>query len=1332
MSGKSSWVSSVCGRVAAGLVAIGSMLALSTALADAAPASFGVEGSSAGQISHEPAGAAVDQETGDVYVTDRNNNRIDKFQGEGAFLLAWGWGVADGATNALQQCTLTCFGGTGAPFEGSGTGQFTRAEGNAVDNDLLSPSHGDVYVVDTSNRRVQKFGPEGEFVAMFGGKVNVTTKGNVCFSGETCQAGVQGKASGEFTGLTGQSIAIDATGTVYVGDENRVQLFSEAGAVTGEIALPGAGLIEGLAVDSSKDIYVSSSKKLGVRKYDSTGTELGAARDEATIARAIAVGPADELFVNDRRASEHHLFIFDPTGKQTASFDAGTVTQDGGRGIAYSVALKALYVLTPGTVRIAPLPTPGPLVLAGRESAGELQTTGATLCATINPQGAALAHYYFDYGPTAAYGQSTSEEELSGGGSFTDQHVCTTVTGLLPGAVYHFRAVATDGTNTAEGADQTFTTLPPVSIDAAAITEVNATSAQLQAELNPHGLPSEYRFDYGTSAAYGTSVPVPDGSLGSGVVDVAVSEPIQGLLPSTTYHYRVVAHNELGVVESADQTFTTQGPSSTLPDGRAWEMVSPPNKHGSPLEPITEEGGLIQAAAAGGAFSYVALGPINGEPAGVRSPHDTQLLARRDASGWSTQDITTPHEEISKIHPGFPSEYKFFAASLSSSLVEPEGATPLSPNTTERTPYLREASGEFVPLLTAANVPAGTKFGGEEAKEGFGKSGAWTGGVEFRAATPDLSHVVVASPQVLAPGFSESFLPTETRSLYELSGGTLQLVSVLPGGEPAVEAKQGVSVGRNNLDMRGAISNDGSRVVFESGPPAHLYMRDLVRKQTLQLDVRQPGAPAGTGVPAFQAANDDGTRVFFTDTAKLTPDASAQDGLPDLYMCEVVADGEGALSCSLSDLTADPNAGEAADVRGRVSAIDAAGGHVYFAANGVLTNAPNAQGEHAVPGECETSSHEAPCNLYVYDTDAKHLSLVTVLSSADRPDWAGLGNLAVLGNLTARSSPNGDWFTFMSRRSLTGYDNHDARGGEPDEEVFLFDADSGTVRCVSCNPTGARPRGVGDMRQFPGLLVDHPRTWWEVWPTETWLAGSIPGWTLGPSHEVALYQSRYLSDSGRMFFNAADGLVPQDTNHVEDVYQYEPPGVGGCKTTSTTYSPASGGCVGLISSGASKEESAFLDASESGDEAFFITVARLSTSDVDSALDVYDAHVCTDSSPCPPPPPTPAPACDGDSCQNPGTPPVNITPSSLTYHGPGNAPPPAPAVAKPKRPPTRAQLLAQALKSCKRKHAKKKRLACERQARKRYGPKTKKQAKARKSSHAKARTTVAAGRKGQR
>jgi hypothetical protein len=1309
-----------CGGKALAAAVIGVLCAVWAAPAGAAPVRFGTEGAGAGQISGEPAGVAVAQENGDVYIADRNNSRIDKFGPEGNFLLAWGWGVADGSTEAPQVCTTSCFGGfEEAPFEGAGAGQFSRAEGIAVDNDALGTSHDDVYVVDSGNDRIQKFGPEGEFILMFGGEVNATTKGDICLAGEECQAGTPGTGPGEFESLVGRSIAIDSAGTVYVGDdvgsEDRVQLFSETGAFQSEIKLPEGGFVEGLAVDSAKDIYVVSSELAGVRKYDGTGTEVGAPRDESGELEksAITVGPADELFVNDFEQERHHIVSFDATGVQIASFDAGGRAEDGHRGIAYGESAEALYVLNEGSVRVVSPPPAGPLVLEGSELATEVQPTTVTLGATINPEGPAATTYRFEYGTTTGYGESTAEAAL-GGGHFEDQPVSVPVTGLQPRTTYHYRVVARNGSQTSDGPDRTFTTLPPVSIDSTSASQVNDKSARLEAELNPHGLATEYRFEYGSDSSYGKSAPIPDGSAGAGSTDVSVSVLIQVPLPSSTYHYRVVAHNSLGVTIGPDRTFETQGASSVLPDGRAWELVSPSNKHGAPLEPLTEEGGLIQAAASGGAFAYVALGPPDTDPAGVRSPHDSQLLSARGPAGWSTQDIATPHEEISKIHVSVPSEYKSFAEDLTSSLVEPEGATPLSPQTTERTPYRREANGVYVPLVTSANVLSGTKFGGEETEVTFGKSGAWTGGAEVRTATPDLSHVVLESPQLLAPGFAPGFETVGRPNLYELVGGSLQLVSVLPSGEPAAEAELSVGVGRNNLNMRGALSNDGQRVVFEAGAEEHLYMRDIGLERTLQLDERQPGAAGGSGRASFQGASSDGTKVFFTDASRLTTDATAQPGKPDLYMCKVTV-AAGQLACGLSDLTVDSNANEAANVQGEVSAIDPSGTHVYFAADGALTGAANARGEVPAPADCNNAG-DATCNFYEYDTSTRAVSLVATLSSHDDPDWAGRTNLHALGNLTTRTSPNGRYLAFMSERSLSGYDNRDARSGQLDAEVFLFDADSGTVRCVSCDPTGARPQGVFDKLSFPGLLVDHPASW-----SERWLAGSIPGWTL-QSLNFALYQSRYLSNSGRMFFNAADALVPQDTNKVEDVYEFEPPGVGDCSTASSTFSLASAGCVNLISSGTSTEESAFLDATENGDEVFFLTASRLTSSDVDGAFDVYDAHVCSASSPCVASPLPPAPACDGDACQNPGSPPNDTTPGSLTYHGPESPVAQAPvAIAKPKaKPLTRAQLLARALKTCKKDKVKKKRSECEKQARKKYGAKAskaKKRSTAKKASH---------------
>jgi hypothetical protein len=319
----------------------------------------------------------------------------------------------------------------------------------------------------------------------------------------------------------------------------------------------------------------------------------------------------------------------------------------------------------------------------------------------------------------------------------------------------------------------------------------------------------------------------------------------------------------------------------------------------------------------------------------------------------------------------------------------------------------------------------------------------------------------------------------------------------------------------------------------------------------------------------------------------------------------------------------------------------------------------------------------------------------------------------------------------MSERSLTGYDNIDANGGVPDEEVFLYDAtrpvSPGNPVCASCDPTGARPVGVFDSGEAPGLLVDRRGAW-----GGHWLAGSIPGWT-SVSLGDAFYQSRYLSDSGRLFFDSADALVPQDTHGVENVYEYEPEGEGSCQRSSETFSEKSVGCVSLISSGTSSEESAFLDASESGNDVFFLTASQLVPQDVEGGLAVYDAHVCgAEGVACAAAAGSSPPPCTtADSCRPAPSPQPAIfgASGSATFSGAGNLAPPPTPIAKPRpKPLTRAQQLARALKACRKKpKTKRKRASCEAQARRRYGTKAKaKKPKAKKSASAGNRRTGAA------
>jgi hypothetical protein len=776
------------------------------------------------------------------------------------------------------------------------------------------------------------------------------------------------------------------------------------------------------------------------------------------------------------------------------------------------------------------------------------------------------------------------------------------------------------------------------------------------------------------------------------------------------------------------------GQASALPDGRRWEMVSPPSKHGAGIEAIPRGGGPTQASDFGGAVTYAASGPVVAEAPSNRGPELAQILSVRSSSGsWTTQDIIPPHSALARLTGGRNSEYDVFSNSLSLGLVEPEGSTPLAPKQTpdetqERTIYLRAdtpispaASEEtayqkatengavvappgYLPLVDGANAP-GKTIGDVEANNV----------VEFQAGSPDLSAVVFTSPEALTANAVRS--EENDNSLYEWTGGSLHLVSLLPRNEkgeelPAAQANKEAALGSEDRLVRNAVSSDGSRVVWEAG--RHLYLRDTRRGETIELDAPQAEAESelASPEPVFQGASSDGSKIFFTDAQRLTKDARAQEREPDLYVFEVTGAGDEPMKGRTTNLTKDvsPEPEERANVRGDVLGYSENGTTVFFVANGVL-------GETAAsPGDCRTEGVGEECNVYMdrYNGSEWELRLVAQVSSEDEGDWAARspGNL---GLLTARVSPNGRYLAFMSNKPLTGYDSRDVASGVADEEVYLFDSDTGRMVCASCNPTAARPEGVRDPLQREGvgtLLVDRAEAW-----SGSSLAGSIPGWTeVDLGH--ALYQSRYLTNEGRLFFDGADSLVPADVNGKEDVYQYQPEGPHcNSSTDSTTevFKRAGGGegaagCVALISSGTSALESAFLDASakgpdgEEGEDVFFLTTSQLAPQDTDSAFDVYDAHRCTPSSPCPTPETSVnLPPCDeADACRSgsPTQPTIYGSPPSETAQGGGNLS--ASATSQPTRL-SRAAMLIRALATCHKK-PRKQRLACERRARRQYGP----------------------------
>jgi DNA-binding beta-propeller fold protein YncE len=1186
-----------------------------------------------------PSGVAVNETTGDVYVVDRANNRIEQFDAAGNFIAAWGWGVKDGEKE-YEVCKSKCL--PGLPGSGFGkekfhlgAGQMIAPEGIAVDNSS-SPSAGSVYVVASvvgEKSFVNKYGPDGEY------KKRVNSKEETEFDGRV------------------NGVAVDQNGVVWLdwsedevtsftgGEPNRHRSESEFTVEPGAEALR-----PGLAVDSLDNLYVNfePSEKFAENEEDEGGQ--GEHGEQPCEGSTCYVSKLTSVEVVSEEADGSNLEV----GEALIRGINGAAHRS--RPMAVDLSNNDLYVVEGSDV------------------------------AAYTPSGTLIQRF-------------GSEQLARGGGVAVDSKT---------GTVY-----VTDATT---GVVDVYTLEEPTKprVDEVSATTITSEAATLDAQVDPAGAVTTLNFEYGTaSCASSTCTSVAYGKSLEGFGDHAVSASLTGLAPNTVYFYRVIAKNTHGEATSEERHFTTQPPVSTfsLADGRAWEQVSPALKNGVGIESISYEGGLIQASEDGSAITYITTGPSESEPEGNRSPAFTQNLAVRSEApaAWSSTEIAIPFERALGDFAGKLQEYLIFSPDLKSSLLEPRGENPqsepaLSPEATEKTIYVRQSenclkppSSCYTPVVRAANDTA-------EPKVGFGGPvHSPQAGLRVITATPDLSHVLLHSE---VPLTNQAVAPAPNENFYEWSAGKplgeqLQLVNVTTEGTPASSAHFGAG---KNIE-RHTISNDGSRIVFTAG--SHLYERDTATATTIQLDVAEAGAPAEANAnPLFQTASSTGTRIFFTDEQQLTTNSLATKEAPDLYEFDTSTG-------KLSDLTPGVE-GKPSAVQYLIPGASEDGSVVYFVANGALTSEPSSRGEVASAGECNPgfAVPGATCNLYFerYNATSKAWSspkFVAALSNEDNPDWGNPeGNAPGLSGLTSRVSPTGRYLAFMSDMPLTGYDNRDANpasGGARAEEVFRFDSDaeveSEALTCVSCDPTGARPEGVHDLREVAeglGPLVDRPLIW-----EGRWLAGDIPGWTRSELG-TALYQSRYLTESGRLFFDATDGLVPADVNAskgvgTNDVYEYESNGEGSCASA--------GGCVSLMSSGTSTRESAFLDASSSGNDVFLLTSAALVTSDGDTNFDVYDARVCSTSSPCVTPPPSEAAPCtEADACKPPATSqPAFVAPATANPTGLGNLIPPKTSVLPVKTVKlTQRQKLAKALKACRKLKPKKKRVLCERHAHKRY------------------------------
>ncbi|HEY5815533.1 MAG TPA: hypothetical protein VIS95_04245 [Solirubrobacterales bacterium] len=792
----------------------------------------------------------------------------------------------------------------------------------------------------------------------------------------------------------------------------------------------------------------------------------------------------------------------------------------------------------------------------------------------------------------------------------------------------------------------------PPTISKQFATAVGTDNASIRATINPQfWADTRYYVEYGTGecskGGCDKTKPAPPGAF---LTSQVTQQPLKtdalflaGLLPDTTYHFRFVAESTGGgpvfgvdpdgigpeepdAENGLEGTFKTHpdpdsgsdacpnasfrtGASSRLPDCRAYEMVSPVDKENGDII-VLDRGGTIHARMALNQSSvdgerltyssYRAFGDAQ------TAPFTSTYLATRDSeTGWASHGISPPRGKlIWEIVAAGDVQYRAFSDDLCDSWLVHEADNVLDPGAPAgfANVYRRDNCGAgegdydaLIPVAPPETTPA--KFI-----------------PEFQGVSPDGSRALFRVRDQMTEDAAPCTVPGETvtckHQLFEaLPDGSIRFVCVLPGGEPAPNGcSAGTATGANQHDGRShtvahAISADGSRIFWSDVPEGlgRIYVR-LEGQVTLPVSEAGEELSGLTGVGSqYWTAAEDGSVAIFT--------AGQIDqlggGNADLYEFRVAEN-------------------ETTKIAGKVY--------------GLLGASADAKRIYLVSGEAHDAGAIAnEPNLYLYEAgEGGGFTFIGTLSDADAIAGDSIAYSPVTPkpkNHVAQVTEDGLRVAFMSTAPLTGYDNSGVENGEPHAEVFLYDAVDEELRCVSCNPTGALPSGRdiggGEVPLFAAAQI--PITQTQIYPV-----------------------ARLLSENGRrLYFESFEALEPADTNGRADVYQWEALGEGPPQATCTDGSPSfneqAGGCVDLISSGTSEEDSSLVDVSADGNDVFIATAASLLSQDPD-LVDIYDARVGGGF----PSPSSPPPFCEGEACQAPPPPPADVVPGSSTYEGPGN------------------------------------------------------------------------------
>jgi hypothetical protein len=767
----------------------------------AADCKRGIAGNGAGQL-NRPQGAAVDQARGFVYVTDQNSRRINIFSAKGVFIGAFGWGAQTGA-NAFQYCTSVT--GCSNPNTTAATGGQAGKFGAPTPNPSLGypavDAAGNVYVADMTNRRVDVFAPTVSagtvtgvaFVRAFGFDVStaVGTGFEVC-TGADCKQGTGGSGVGQFAAIGSPSqIAIDSTGKIYVLDpgNKRVQEFNSTpapvNATFGAAALTaafGAGAtLQNLAVDREADhVYVSglrpgAGNRVAVAELNASGAavDVHGLDLNATSANGLAVAPASlggNIYVSTESDGHRILILNEPPTMDPVTTFTGTTATFTGDVVSNNFEVE----------------------------------------------------YHFEYSRDGENWTSVPGTDVTVGPEPGTIPVEQQVQGLTGSQPYRVRLVQNrpSAGGVAISSEVTFTTDPAApAIGATAASSITDVSAVLSANLNPQNEVTTYHFEYGLSdCSLNPCSSLPSKELEAGAVGVSVSQSVGGLQPGTVYHFRLVASNASGEAKGPNRTFETLPAGATLPENRAYELVSPVDPNGVFLAALNEN--------------------FNNFPTPMASLDGNSVIFHSDA--------TLPGTEGNGTINGYRSQRS--SSGWATSAFGPTGVEAAAPSVGGTSPdhvYTFWNSG--VNGGTLQTAPGGNDLlrnpDGTYEQIGIGSLGEDPQAIG-QLITPGGSHVIFSTKPGESIQLEPDAPPSGTAAIYDRgANGPTRVVSLLPGVPDDITPTA-------NADYMGS-SEDGTAVAFKVEDT--LYVR-LDNSETLV--VVGPGS-------VFAGVSRNGDRVFY-------------------------------------------------------------------------------------------------------------------------------------------------------------------------------------------------------------------------------------------------------------------------------------------------------------------------------------------------------------------------------------------------------------------------------------------------------------------------------------